>query len=208
MFTIGLTGGIGSGKTTISRLFAARGASIIDADLIAHRLTASDGLAIPYIVSAFGIEYIAEDGSLNRSKMRSLIFSDDAAKKHLEAIIHPLIRKEMDRERFSIKGPYLLLVIPLLVESSMWKTHIARVLTIDCNIEMRIARIMRRNNNLMREQIEKMIACQASREAYIAIGDDLIANNSILNKLDTKVDELHKRYIALAYQSYKKDKYK
>lgn len=198
MFVVGLTGGIGSGKTTVADLFAARGVSIVDTDLIAHRITAPGGLAMPEIAQAFGADYVAADGSLDRAKMRALIFSDDTAKRRLEAITHPLIRAETDRESREAQGVYLMLVVPLLVESGNWNTRVDRVLVVDCDVETQIARVMRRNG-FAREQVEAIIARQASRDARLSAADDVIVNDAATHDaLDAQVDALHQRYLACA----------
>lgn len=198
MFVVGLTGGIGSGKTTVADLFAARGVSIVDTDLIAHRITAPGGLAMPGIAQAFGADYFAADGSLDRAKMRALIFSDDTAKRRLEAITHPLIRAETDRESREAQGVYLMLVVPLLVESGNWNTRVDRVLVVDCDVETQIARVMRRNG-FAREQVEAIIARQASRDARLSAADDVIVNDAATHDaLDAQVDALHQRYLACA----------
>ncbi|KVO01281.1 dephospho-CoA kinase [Burkholderia ubonensis] len=196
MLAVGLTGGIGSGKTTVADLFAARGASIVDTDLIAHRITAPGGLAMPAIEQAFGPDFVAADGSLDRAKMRALIFSDDAARRRLEAITHPLIRTETDREGREARGAYVMFVVPLLVESSSWKSRVDRVLVVDCDVETQIARVMRRNR-FTREQVEAIIARQATRDARLAAADDVIVNDATTpDALAAQVDALHQRYLA------------
>ncbi|MBN3823919.1 dephospho-CoA kinase [Burkholderia sp. Ac-20384] len=198
MFAIGLTGGIGSGKTTVADLFGARGAALVDTDLIAHRITAPGGLAMPAIEQAFGRGFVAADGSLDRAKMRTLIFSDDAALRRLEAITHPLIRAETDREAREAPGPYVMFVVPLLVESGNWKTRSNRVLVVDCPVETQIARVMRRNG-FTREQVEAIIAKQATREARLAAADDVIVNDATTpDALAAQVDALHQRYLGFA----------
>ncbi|OJA35141.1 dephospho-CoA kinase [Burkholderia ubonensis] len=196
MLAVGLTGGIGSGKTTVADLFAARGASIVDTDLIAHRITAPGGLAMPAIEQAFGPDFVAADGSLDRAKMRALIFSDDAARRRLEAITHPLIRTETDREGREARGAYVMFVVPLLVESGCWKSRVDRVLVVDCDVETQIARVMRRNR-FTREQVEAIIARQATRDARLAAADDVIVNDATTpDALAAQVDALHQRYLA------------
>ncbi|KVU01258.1 dephospho-CoA kinase [Burkholderia ubonensis] len=196
MLAVGLTGGIGSGKTTVADLFAARGASIVDTDLIAHRITAPGGLAMPAIEQAFGPDFVAADGSLDRAKMRTLIFSDDAARRRLEAITHPLIRTETDREGREARGAYVMFVVPLLVESGSWKSRVDRVLVVDCDVETQIARVMRRNR-FTREQVEAIIARQATRDARLAAADDVIVNDATTpDALAAQVDALHQRYLA------------
>jgi len=198
MFSIGLTGGIGSGKTTVADLFAARGASIVDTDLIAHRITAPGGLAMPGIAQAFGAEYVAADGSLDRAKMRARVFSDDSARRRLEAITHPLIRAETERESRAAQGVYLMFVVPLLVESGSWKARVDRVLVVDCEVETQIARVMRRNG-FTREQVEAIIARQASRDTRLAAADDVIVNDAASHDtLAAQVDALHQRYLGYA----------
>ena len=198
MFAIGLTGGIGSGKTTVADLFAARGASLVDTDLIAHRITAPAGLAMPAIKQAFGPDFVAADGSLDRARMRALIFSDDDARRRLEAITHPLIRAETDREAGDAQGPYVIFVVPLLVESGNWKARSDRVLVVDCSVETQIARVMRRNG-FTREQVEAIIARQATREARLAAADDVIVNDATTpDALAAEVDALHQRYLGFA----------
>ncbi|KVD07541.1 dephospho-CoA kinase [Burkholderia ubonensis] len=196
MLAVGLTGGIGSGKTTVADLFAARGASIVDTDLIAHRITSPGGLAMHAIEQAFGPDFVAADGSLDRAKMRALIFSDDAARRRLEAITHPLIRTETDREGREARGAYVMFVVPLLVESGSWKSRVDRVLVVDCDVETQIARVMRRNR-FTREQVEAIIARQATRDARLAAADDVIVNDATTpDALAAQVDALHQRYLA------------
>ncbi len=198
MFAVGLTGGIGSGKTTVADLFAARGATIVDTDLIAHRITAPGGLAMPAIEQAFGPGFVAADGALDRAKMRTLIFSDDAARRRLEAITHPLIRAETDREAREAQGAYVMYVVPLLVESGSWKARADRVLVVDCDVETQIARVMRRNG-FTREQVEAIVARQATRDARLAAADDVIVNDATTpDALAAQVDALHQRYLACA----------
>jgi dephospho-CoA kinase len=198
MFVVGLTGGIGSGKSTVADLFAAHGVPLVDTDLIAHRVTAPQGVAMPQIAAEFGVEFVAADGSLDRGRMRSLVFSDEGARKRLEAITHPLIRAETEREQREALGPYVIVVVPLLVESGSWKSRVNRVLTVDCSVETQIARVMRRNA-FSREQVLAIIARQATREARLAAADDVIDNdNTPPDKLTAQVEAQHRKYLLLA----------
>lgn len=199
MFSIGLTGGIGSGKSTVADLFAARGVPLIDTDLIAHRITAPGGVAMPLLAAEFGQDFVAADGSLDRAKMRTLVFSDDTAKARLEAIVHPLIRAETERQRHTATGLYHIVVVPLLVESGSWSERVSRVLVVDCPVETQIARVMRRNG-FAREQVLAIMAKQASRETRLAAADDIVLNDdsATLDRLAEQVNTLHARYLALA----------
>jgi dephospho-CoA kinase len=199
MFAVGLTGGIGSGKSTVADLFAARGVTIVDTDLIAHRITAPHGVAMPKIATEFGAAFIAPDGSLDRARMRTLVFSDEGARRRLEAITHPLIRAETERAKLEATGPYVIMVVPLLVESGSWKSRVQRVLTVDCSVETQIARVMRRND-FSREQVMAIMARQATREARLAAADDVIVNeDTTIEALGLRVDSLHKRYLFLSH---------
>ncbi|KVE39728.1 dephospho-CoA kinase [Burkholderia sp. TSV86] len=198
MFSVGLTGGIGSGKTTIANLLGSLGASIVDTDLIAHHITAAHGSAMPLIAREFGAAFVAADGSLDRAKMRALVFSDEGARKRLEAITHPLIRDETEREANAAQGAYVVLVVPLLVESGTWKARVDRVLVVDCAVDTQIARVMRRNG-FTREQVEAIIARQASRSVRLAAADDVIVNDHTSHRqLEAEVAALHQRYLAFA----------
>jgi dephospho-CoA kinase len=198
MFAVGLTGGIGSGKSTVADLFAKRGVTLVDTDVIAHRVTAPNGLAMPAIAAEFGSSFVAENGSLDRARMRALVFSDENARKRLEAITHPLIRAETERQRQQAAGPYVIVVVPLLVESGSWKTRVNRVLTVDCSVETQIERVMQRNA-FTREQVLAIIARQATRDARLAAADDVIVNDArSLEQLDVDVDQLHRTYVSLA----------
>jgi dephospho-CoA kinase len=198
MIAVGLTGGIGSGKSTVADLFAARGVPLVDTDVIAHRVTAAHGAAMAQIAAQFGPEFVAADGSMDRARMRAFVFGDEAARKRLEAITHPLIRAETERETREAKGPYVMLVVPLLVESGAWKSRVDRVLAVDCSVETQIARVMRRNG-FTREQVLAIIARQATREARLAAADDVIVNDdTTLDLLAQDVEILHRRYLALA----------
>ncbi|WP_175945158.1 dephospho-CoA kinase [Caballeronia sp. BCC1704] len=199
MFSIGLTGGIGSGKSTVADLFAARGVPLVDTDLIAHQVSAPGGVAMPLIASEFGSAFVAPDGSLDRAKMRELVFSDDTARARLEAILHPLIRAETERQRAAAGGAYHIVVVPLLVESGNWASRVSRVLVVDCPVETQIARVMRRNG-FSREQVLAIIAKQASREARLAAADDIVVNDesATLESLAHDIEALHARYLELA----------
>jgi dephospho-CoA kinase len=198
MFVVGLTGGIGSGKSTVADLFAARGVPLVDTDLIAHRITAPHGLAMPPIAAEFGEAFVAPDGSLDRARMRALVFSDEGARKRLEAITHPLIRAETEREQHEAQGPYVIIVVPLLVESGSWKNRVNRVLTVDCCVETQIARVMSRNG-FSRDQVLAIIARQATREARLAAADDVIDNDiAPLELLEAQVEAQHRAYLSLA----------
>jgi dephospho-CoA kinase len=198
MFVVGLTGGIGSGKSTVADLFAAHGVPLVDTDLIAHRITTPHGIAMPPIAAEFGNAFVAADGSLDRARMREFVFSDESARKRLEAITHPLIRAETKREQREAQGPYVIVVVPLLVESGSWKHRVNRVLTVDCGVETQIARVMSRNG-FSRDQVLAIIARQATREARLAAADDVIDNDNVaLDTLKAQVDEQHRAYLALA----------
>ncbi|WP_109482046.1 dephospho-CoA kinase [Paraburkholderia sp. C35] len=198
MFAVGLTGGIGSGKSTVADLFAKRGVTLVDTDVIAHSITAPHGLAMAPIAAEFGSSFVAADGSLDRAQMRTLVFSDETARKRLEAITHPLIRAETERQREAASGPYVIVVVPLLVESGNWKTRVNRVLTVDCSVETQITRVIRRNA-FTREQVLAIIARQATREARLAAADDVIVNdNRTLEAIDVDVERLHNTYVSLA----------
>ena len=178
---LGLTGGIGSGKSTVAGMFAALGAVVIDADAISRSLTAPRGAAIEAIKQQFGITMINADGSLNRDRMRDLAFTDSNAKKRLESIIHPLIKLEMQRQDQSALNSMVALIvydIPLLVESQNWRPILDQILVIDCLEQTQINRVMRRNT-LKQEDIEKIIASQASRKMRNSTADILIFNDSI-----------------------------
>jgi dephospho-CoA kinase len=199
MLSIGLTGGIGSGKTTVADLFAAHGVPVIDTDLIAHGITAPGGVAMPLIASQFGLEFVAGDGSLNRAKMRERVFADGTAKARLEAITHPLIRAETERQRSAARGAYHIVVVPLLVEGGSRALRVERVLVVDCPVETQIGRVMRRNG-FSREQVLAIIGHQATREARLAAADDIVVNDDLatLDSLRQDVDALHARYLSLA----------
>ena len=196
-FALVLTGGIGSGKSTVADLFSARGAAVIDTDLIAHALSAPGGLAIAALREAFGVDFITPQGALDRNRMRSLVFSDAGARGRLEAILHPLIRSEAEREAAAAHGSYIIFVVPLLTESSSWKQRGARILVVDCEEETQIARVMRRNQ-LSSEQVKAIMAAQITREQRLAMADDIIDNDGDSAALQNQVDRLHALYLTLA----------
>jgi dephospho-CoA kinase len=191
---IGLTGGIGSGKSTVATLFAELGATLVDTDAIAHELTGASGTAMPAIRGAFGDEVVADDGGLDRARMRAMAFSDPRARARLEQILHPMIREEVSRRVAAAGGPYVILVVPLLVEKSGYRDAVERIVVVDCPVELQIARVMRRSG-LERPEIERIIAAQASREARLAAADDVVRNDGDLDHLRTQVRALHARYV-------------
>jgi len=195
--TVCLTGGIGSGKSSIARLFEARGVAVIDADALAHELTAPGGAAVPAIRAAFGLEMIDARGALDRERMRQRAFGDPAARKRLEAILHPIIREESERRRAAATSPYVILMIPLLVESGDPRRRCDRVLVVDCPEAEQVRRVMLRSN-LARAEVEAIMATQASRADRLAHADDVIDNGGDPAGLGPQVDALHARYLSLA----------
>jgi dephospho-CoA kinase len=196
-FTVGLTGGIGSGKSTVADLFAARGVSVIDTDQIAHRLTAAGGAAMPAIVAQFGPAFADAGGALDRARMRQLVFADAGAKARLEAILHPRIRAETEAATAAATGCYVMLAIPLLVESGTWRARVSRVLAVDCPETVQLARVMARNH-LPEAQVRAIMAAQATREARLAAADDVIVNDAGLDALAPQIARLHQLYLAFS----------
>jgi dephospho-CoA kinase len=195
--TVCLTGGIGSGKSSVAQLFAARGVEVIDADALAHQLTGPGGAALPAIVGEFGPEILDAAGALDRARMRRLAFADPAVRKRLEAILHPMIRAETERRAITARSPYLILMIPLLIESGPPRSRCDRVLVVDCPEEEQIRRTMRRSS-LSREEVQAILATQASRAARLAHADDVIDNGGDPSQLAPEVEALHRRYLELA----------
>ncbi|MBU3606003.1 dephospho-CoA kinase [Polynucleobacter sp. MWH-Creno-3A4] len=192
---IGLTGGIGSGKTAVSKLLAQLGAGIVDTDLIAHHITGPGGSAIPLIREQFGSEYIGDDGALDRAKMRALVFENPESRKLLEAVTHPLIRQETIKQALQSAQDgalYLVFVVPLLIESGAWKGLIDHLVVMDCPKETQIERVMQRSN-LSRLEIERILAAQASREERLSQADTVIKNQGRLEDLELEVQSLHQK---------------
>ncbi|MEQ1556621.1 MAG: dephospho-CoA kinase [Gallionella sp.] len=195
MLRIGLTGGIGCGKSTVAKLFGSLGALIIDTDVIAHELTKANGTALPALRNEFGTTYFHSDGTLNRHALRELVFSQAPAKLKLEAILHPLILSEtLALCQKASRAPYLLIVVPLLLSSPDFLRLVQRVLVVDCDEEMQIERVMQRNQ-LNAQQIKNIIAQQTPRAAQLAAADDIIANQLDLNHLTSQVRRLHDIYL-------------
>jgi dephospho-CoA kinase len=196
-FTVGLTGGIGSGKSTVARAFEAHGVEVVDADALAHRLTAPTSTAIPAIRAAFEAEVINASGALDRARMRKLAFADPGARKRLEAILHPLIRAETDRLAHGARSDYVILMIPLLVESGDPHGRCDRVLVVDCPEEEQIRRATARSG-LPRAEVEAIMATQATRTDRLAAADDVVDNSGDPAAIGAQVEGLHRRYLDLA----------
>jgi dephospho-CoA kinase len=197
MFCVGLTGGIGSGKSSAARLFGARGACVIDVDDISHALTQPGGAAIAPIRAQFGAEAIAPDGSLNRARMRELVFADAAAKQKLEAILHPLIGLEARAQVARATQPYVVLVVPLLLERDGYVDVTHRVAVVDCPESLQIERTMRRSA-ISEAAVRAIMAAQLSRAERLARADDVIDNAGDQAHLERQVNILHDRYLERA----------
>jgi dephospho-CoA kinase len=201
-FVVGLTGGIGCGKSTVAGLFAKHGAGIIDTDAIARRLTQAcpelsrraGGEAIAAIRAAFGDDYITDDGALNRAKMRGLIFSDAAAKQRLERILHPLILEQAKVQLRQLQTkPYIILVVPLLPESPAFRQLAQRVLVVDCDENTQVARVIGRSR-MGEAEVRDIIAQQTPRAERLQLADDVIHNDAGLDSLAEQVAVLHGHY--------------
>jgi dephospho-CoA kinase len=193
---IGLTGGIGSGKSTVADAFAALGAGVVDTDQIAHRLTAPNGTAMPAILAEFGPSVADSTGAMDRSVMREIVFSDPLARKRLEAILHPMIGAESTRALEAVDGPYRIVVVPLLVEGRHWRSRVDRVLVVDCPRALQIERVIQRSG-LALEQIEAILDAQATREERLAQADDVIDNSGLPAELPGQIQALHATYCQL-----------
>jgi dephospho-CoA kinase len=197
MFTVGLTGGIGSGKSTVADCFAAHGVPVIDTDVIARELTAPGGTALDAIRAVFGATVMQADGTLDRAALRRRVFADSAARRRLEAILHPLIRQRVGQRLATLTAPYALVVIPLLVETGGYRDVLDRVLVVDCPEDVQVARVMARSG-LTHDEIKAILAAQAGRAERLAVADDIIVNTAGLEALRGEVAALHQRYLALA----------
>ncbi|MGO3713304.1 dephospho-CoA kinase [Alcaligenes aquatilis] len=198
MLTIGLTGGIGSGKSQVAHFFASWGAAVVDTDVIAHELTAPGGLAIEPIRAAFGTQALAADGSMDRDWMRACVFADPNARHRLEAIIHPLIWDVTKAQALKAQGCYLVVVVPLLLESGRWRDRVDRICVVDCDEATQIARVQKRNG-LAVATIERIMAAQAQRQQRLDVADDVVLNDgqTTLPVLEERARAVHQRWCAL-----------
>ena len=199
MFKLGLTGGIGSGKTYVANLLAGWGASVIDTDQIAHALTAPEGLAIAPIRETFGADLIGSDGALDRARMRELVFATPAKRTALEGILHPLIAQEVFVQAQAATGLYAVFVVPLLVESGRWRDRIDRLCVVDCEEATQIERVQARSG-IPIDTIRRILAAQATRAQRLAVADDIIVNsaNTTLEELEKQVLVLHEGWCNLS----------
>lgn len=195
MYIVALTGGIGSGKSEAANIFAKLGVPVVDVDAISHALTNKPTPLTASIGEAFGADYLTPHGTLNRAKMRALVFSDAAAREKLNAILHPAIYDEALKQlQTNANAPYQVLVIPLLFENSRYLPHVQRILVVDCDEATQIDRVMQRSQ-LSEAEIKQIIAAQTPRQERLRRADDVLKNNENLQKLTKKIEQLHKKYL-------------
>ncbi len=199
---VGLTGGIGSGKSTVAAEFEKLGVPVVDADAIAHGLTAPSGLGIEPIRAQFGEQFIGSDGAMDRSRMRDRVFENPGARTQLEAILHPMIRAETARQLAALHAPYCLLMIPLLVEAAAgdplhWRDRYDRILVADCSEDTQVRRVMARNG-FEQQAVRRIMGTQATRAQRLLRADDVIDNDGDLAALRPQVLSLHQSYLRLA----------
>ncbi|MCP3661185.1 MAG: dephospho-CoA kinase [Gammaproteobacteria bacterium] len=198
MLVIGLTGGIGCGKSAVTDLFSSLGVPVIDADVAAREVVAKGEPALDSLCQLFGSAILKTDGSLNRRQLRDIIFSDSEARQQVEAILHPRIRERMDARLAQLTTPYAIASIPLLLENGLERT-VNRVLVVDCSPEEQIRRVSKRDR-VETDAVEKIIASQIGREKRLAAADDVIVNSGSLNDLKTVVNSLDAKYIQLSQE--------
>lgn len=195
MYVVGLTGGIGCGKTEAARIFARLGVPVVDVDLIAHQLTQPGEETFSEIIDIFGKDYLLPDGSLNRAALRDKVFTDIAARKDLEGILHPAIHERALRElEASQDAPYQILAISLLFENQRYKDVVTRSLVMDCGEQLQVERTMKRSG-LTEEIVRGIMAAQVSRAIRLKMADDVIVNEGSLEDLTQKIEEMHKKYM-------------
>lgn len=195
MQKIGLTGGIGSGKSYVAELWQQWGATVVDTDVIAHELTLPGGAAIEAIRKQFGDQYITADGALCRNSMRELVFSDSSQRFNLQNILHPLIRDLTFRQVEKAQGCYVVVVVPLLVESGRWRSYLDKICVVDCDEQTQIDRVMQRSG-LTPEQIRRIMDAQATRQQRLAAADEVINNDgqTSLAQLEKQAQQLHQQW--------------
>ena len=196
-YAVGMTGGIGCGKSTVAERFSRFGIVAIDADAIAHRISAAGGAAIPALRDAFGARFITPEGALDRAAMRDHVFADPAERLRLEGILHPMIRAASAAERAAAQSPYVLMVVPLLLEKQGRPADLQRILVVTCDRAVQVERVMRRSG-LSAADVERIIATQMPQGEKIRLADDVIDNSGQPDALDAPVDELHRRYLDAA----------
>jgi dephospho-CoA kinase len=197
---VALTGGIGSGKSTVAAILQELGAAVIDTDEIAHRLTAAGQPGALAVREQFGAEYLLADGSLDRARMRELVFTDTAAKKKLEAILHPMIRAAVAAAVSTAQGPYVVIVVPLLIETGAYRDLAQRILVVDANEEQQTARVMERNGFEI-DAVRAIMGAQVGRTERLRHADDIVRNSADLGSLRAETVALHRKYVALARTS-------
>jgi dephospho-CoA kinase len=196
LLRIGLTGGIASGKSTVARRFTDLGVPVIDADIAARDVVAPGKPGLEPVIKRFGPRVVAENGELDRPALRDLVFSDPAARRDLEAILHPLIRAEMDRGVAAAVGPYIVMAIPLLIEGGS-RDRVDRILVVDVDEAVQLERVMARDHSSL-EQARAILATQVPRTARLAASDDVLSNVGTVTELRQGVDRLHQQYLRLA----------
>lgn len=196
-YIVGLTGGIGSGKSTVADAFVDAGAGLVDTDAIAHRLTAPGGGAMPALLAAFGPGIVDAHGALARTAMRQRVFADVTARAQLEAILHPLIRQQADADCLASTAPYVILAVPLLVETGAYQARCDRILVIDCPESLQIRRVMARSG-LSADEVAAIMATQVSRAERLAVADEVLLNEGGLDKMRDQVRCMHQEYLRRA----------
>jgi dephospho-CoA kinase len=191
---VGLTGGVGSGKSTVADFFVELGAALVDTDAIAHELTGPNGEAMPALLAAFGPSVANAAGAMDRAAMRQRVFADASARSVLEGILHPMIRQLSDQRCQSATAAYVILAVPLLVESATYRQRCDRILVVDCPENRQIERVMARNG-LSADEVKAIMAAQASRTERLAVADDILMNDTDLPILKNRVLALHQKYL-------------
>ncbi|HEX2796240.1 MAG TPA: dephospho-CoA kinase [Immundisolibacter sp.] len=200
MLVVGLTGGIAAGKSTATAFFQEHGVPVIDADEVARDVVAPGTPGLAAVAAAFGSQILQADGTLDRRRMREVVFADPAERRRLEAILHPLIQTEIRARLQQVRGPYCILAVPLLIESAALRALVHRVLVIDVPVEVQLARLMQRDG-MSAEQCQAMLAAQASRARRLEAADDVVDNATDVTALQRQLDSMHLRYLELAGQS-------
>lgn len=194
MLIVGLTGGIGSGKSAVTEIFSRLGTSVIDTDLIAHQLTALGQPALATIREQFGDAYFLPDGNLDRANLRRLIFSDSVARKRLEALLHPVIQSEVNHRLAAVQAPYAIVAVPLLLETGTYRKMVQRIVVVDCDEAQQVERVMARSR-LSEEEVRAIISSQIKRAERLRLADDIIDNHGDRSGLLEQVERLHHLYL-------------